>query len=239
MMANRQRGWQVTEEEACRAEDLSSKETWDFILNDAMKASDFKRVLYEGFLSPRGWDGPSLFDMIVGKLLREALEVGKAFVSSPPQGQGGQHCELIVQLPREAIAWISERREDLIPPNLRDYIKSSSPEATPKADTPDTMINVAMSATVTPLPPPVTPNGEALNASACETRPQSRVSPAELERFITARSDGVRKEAEVSALAREHFGKNIPRQMWRDALKKCAKKRRRGQTDRTLSNTPP
>jgi hypothetical protein len=71
MMANRQRGWQVTEEEACRAEDLSSKETWDFILNDAMKASDFKRVLYEGFLSPRGWDGPSLFDMIVGKLLRE------------------------------------------------------------------------------------------------------------------------------------------------------------------------
>jgi hypothetical protein len=123
MWANRQRGLQVTEEGTCRAEGLSLKEFWDFTLKGKIKASDFKRILYEGFLSPRGWGGPFLFDTIVSQLLREALEVGETWVSSPPQGQGGEHGELIVRRPREAIEWILERREDLIPPNLRAYVK--------------------------------------------------------------------------------------------------------------------
>jgi hypothetical protein len=126
MFANRQRGWLVSEEETCRAEGLSLTEFWDFILNNKKKASDFKRILYEGFLSPRGWDGPLLFDTILNKLLREALDVGEPWVSPPPEGKGGEHGELIVRQPREAIEWILERREDLIPPCLSGQIKPAS-----------------------------------------------------------------------------------------------------------------
>jgi hypothetical protein len=201
MWANRQRGLQVTDEETCRTEGLSLQEFWDFLLKDEMKASDFKRLLYEGFLSPRGWDRPLLFDTLVSKLLRKALEVGKTFVGQPPQGKGGEHGELIVQRPRETIEWILERRKDLIPSNLQAYVKG------------------IVEAEQGPTP-----------------QKQPNVSEAKLVKYLNDISDGEKKDAELIALAVQRFpGQSIPDDMLQKVLPTLRKKRRRGETDRTLN----
>jgi hypothetical protein len=78
-------------------------------------------------------------------------------------------------------------------------------------------------------PPVAVTNGEPDSAGV--------VSESELRNFLNEFADGRKKESELKALATGHFApKVITQSRWRAVFKGCSKKRKRGDTDRTIKS---